>query len=190
MSDSQNPTNQPADNEPSTQDQPQPSVEELIAERDKWKALSRQNEERWKQASRERDELKQASMTEAEKALEQAKQEARSSALAEVGQRLVEAELRSAAATAGVQLPPTEFINTSSLVGDDGLPNMDRVKAFVESLPKPAAGPRFSQDLGLGRQGSGTPGQLTREDLVHMTPQEIMKARKEGRLDELMRGRI
>lgn len=168
----------------------QPTYEELIAERDKWKNLSRTNEDRWKEASKERDDLKQASMTDAEKAVEQAKQEARNSALAEVGTRLVESELRTAAVTAGVQLPSFEFLNTSQFVGTDGLPNTEQIKRFVESLPKPAAGPEFSQDLGLGRQGSPVAGQLSRADLANMTPSEIAKARKDGRLDALMRGEI
>lgn len=197
MSDSQNTTNEsttpPAgDNQQQNQGTPpaQPSLEELIAERDKWKSLSRQNEDRWKEASKERDDLKAASMTDAEKALEQAKQEARNSAIAEVGTRLVESELRTAAVTAGVQLPSFEFLNTAQFVGDDGLPNADRIKTFVESLPKPATGPEYSQDLGLGRQGSAVAGQLSRADLANMTPAEIVKARSEGRLDALMRGEI
>jgi hypothetical protein len=168
----------------------QPTIEELIADRDKWKAMSRTNEDRWKEASKERDDLKQASMTDSEKALEQAKQEARNSALAEVGTRLVESELRTAAVTAGVQLPSFEFLNTSQFVDSNGLPDADRIKAFVESLPKPATGPEYSQDLGLGRQGSALAGQLSRADLANMTPQEIAKARSEGRLDALMRGEI
>jgi len=192
MSDSANTMNDatPLAGADSGQSAAQPSIEELQAELEKWKHLSRENENRWKVASKERDELRQAAMTDAEKAIEQAKQEARNSALAEVGSRLVESELRAAAASVGVQLPPVEFINTSSLVGDDGLPQAERIKAFVESLPKPAAGPEYSQDLGLGRQGSSVAGQLTRADLATMTPQEIQKARAEGRLDALMRGEI
>jgi len=206
MSDSQNPTNNNAPNPPAGDGQQQTppappapqneppkgpqTLEEALAELEKWKHLSRENENRWKSASKERDELKQATMTEAEKALEQAKQEARQSALAEVGNRLVESELRRVAAEAGAQLPPVEFLNTSQFVGDDGLPVVDRIKTFVESLPKPAAGPEYSQDLGLGRQGSAVAGQLRRADLANMTYAEIAKARKEGRLDALMRGEL
>src|SRR5690349_21563830 len=82
-----------------------PSLEDLQAEVDKWKALSRTNEQRWKDASAERDQFKQASMTDAEKALEAARAEGQNSALSEVGTRLAEAELRALAASAGVDLP-------------------------------------------------------------------------------------
>lgn len=191
----------PADTNPAQQQTPPPpaqnnepkgpqTVEEALAEVEKWKNLSRTNEQRWKDASKERDDLKAATMTDAEKAIEAAKQEARNSAYAEVGSRLVESELRAAAVTAGVQLPSFEFLNTTQFVGTDGLPNADRIKTFVESLPKAATGPEYSQDLGLGRQGSSVAGQLSRADLANMTPAEIQKARSEGRLDALMRGEI
>lgn len=178
--------------QPANQETPsaQPTVEQLQQELEKWKHMSRKNEENFEKASKERDALKAASMTDAEKAIEAAKQEARTSAYAEVGTRLVESELRSAAVTAGVQLPSFEFLNTSQFVGSDGLPNADRIKTFVESLPKPANGPEYSQDLGLGRQGSSLAGQLSRADLANMTPAEIAKARSKGQLDALMRGEI
>lgn len=164
-----------------------PTVEELQAEVSKWKALSRQNETRWNEASKERDDLKAAQMTEAEKAIETAKNEGRTSAYSEVGSRLVEAELKAAAATAGATLPNMQFLNTSQFVGADGLPVADQINAFVSSLPK--ANP-YSQDLGLGRQGSPVAGQLTQADLSNMTPAEINKARSEGKLDALLRGDI
>ncbi|MGK5496385.1 hypothetical protein [Streptomyces sp. URMC 125] len=165
-------------------------VQQLQAEVDKWKALSRTNEKRWHDASSEVEKLRQAQMTDAERALEQARTEGRQSALSEVGARLVDAELRAQAATAGVQLPPAEFINTAKFLNEDGTPNSELISQFVSSIPKPTAGPEFSQDIGLGRQGSPIAGQLTREDLSRMTPAEIVAARKEGKLDALMRGEI
>ncbi|WP_327294450.1 hypothetical protein [Streptomyces sp. NBC_01197] len=167
----------------------QPTVEELIAERDKWKTLSRTNEDRWKEASQERDQLKQSGMTDQEKALEAARAEGRTSAYSEVGSRLVESELKAAAATNGVQLPDLKFVNTSQFVDANGLPVSDQINAFVTSLPKPATGSEFAQDLGLGRQGGAIgPDQLSHADLSNMTPTEINKARVDGRLDALMRG--
>lgn len=192
MSDSQNTTTENTSTAPEGNTAPpaQPTIEQLQADVDRWKALSRQNEKNYNDARTELSQLKEASMSDAEKALEQAKQEARNSAYAEVGSRLVESELRTAAVTAGVQLPSFEFLNTSQFVDSNGLPNADRIKSFVESLPKPATGPEFSQDLGLGRQGSAAAGQLSRADLANMTPAEIVKARSEGRLDAVMRGEI
>jgi len=179
-------------NEPGQQETPPaqtPSLEDLQAEVDKWKALSRTNEQRWKDASAERDQFKQASMTDAEKALEAARAEGRNSALSEVGTRLAEAELRALAASAGVELPPAEFLNMSRFV-NDGQVNADALSEFVSSLPKRDAPPAFRQDIGLGRQGSPGANQLTRADLANMTPAEINKARQDGRLDALLRGEI
>jgi hypothetical protein len=167
-----------------------PDVASLQAEVDKWKALSRKNEDRFKATSAELEQVRQASLTDAEKALEAAKAEGRNSALAEVGIRIADAELRAKAASAGVELPSAEFLNMSRFVGSDGSVDSEAVAAFVSSLPQPAAGPAFRQDIGLGRQGGQAPGQLTRDDLSRMTPSEIQAARKSGKLDALLRGEI
>ncbi|MFF4706934.1 hypothetical protein [Streptomyces sp. NPDC001297] len=167
-----------------------PTLEALQAEVDKWKSLSRTNEKRWQDASAERDALKQSGMTDAEKAIEAAKAQARSATLAEYGTRLADAELRAQAAKAGVELPPAEFLNLAKFVGEDGSVNADVIGTFVSSLPKPVAEPEFDQGLGLGRQGGSGVQQLTRDDLSRMSPQEINAARKAGQLDALMRGEI
>jgi hypothetical protein len=167
-----------------------PTVESLQAEVDKWKALSRKNEDRFKSTSTELDNLRQSQMSDAEKAIEAAKAEGRNAALAEVGTRIAEAELRAQAAAAGVELPSADFLNLNRFLGSDGSVDSDAVKGFISSLPKPAAAPAFRQDIGLGRQGSPAAGQLSRSDLSRMTPGEINAARKEGRLDSLLRGEI
>ncbi|MFF5371344.1 hypothetical protein [Streptomyces sp. NPDC013187] len=168
-----------------------PDAETLQAEVEKWKNLSRTNEKRWNDTSAELQKLKDASMTDAEKAIEKAKEEARNAALSEVGTRLVDAELRVQAATAGVTLPRPEFLNTSAFLGTDGVVNTEAIKAFVESLPKPSNSPEFAQGIGLGRQGdsgSYAAGQIGRDALSRMSPQEISAARKAGKLDALMKG--
>jgi hypothetical protein len=167
-----------------------PDVAALQAEVDKWKALSRKNEDRFKATSAELDQFRQESMSDADKAIEAAKAEGRNAALAEVGTRIADAELRAQAAAAGVELPSAEFLNMSRFIGSDGSVDSDAVTAFVSSLPKPAAGPAFRQDIGLGRQGGQAPGQLTRDDLSRMTPSEINAARKEGKFDALLRGEL
>jgi hypothetical protein len=48
-------------------------------------------------------------------------------------------------------------------------------------------GSRGAADLGARESG---PKQLTRSDLKNMTPDQIVKARKDGRLDAAMRGDI
>jgi hypothetical protein len=172
-----------------TSQQQTPTLDSLQAEVDKWKSLSRTNEQRWKDASAERDTFKQQTMTDTEKALEAARAEGRNSALSEVGTRLAEAELRALAANSGVDLPPADYLNMSRFVSD-GQVNADALSEFVSSLPKRESSPAFRQDIGLGRQGSPGANQLTRADLSNMTPAEINKARLDGRLDALLRGEI
>ncbi|MEU1071551.1 MULTISPECIES: hypothetical protein [unclassified Streptomyces] len=167
-----------------------PDVTALQAEIDKWKSLSRKNEERFKSASQELEGFRQGQMTDTEKAIEAAKVEARNAALSEVGTRLVDAELRAASSAAGVTIPGAEYLNLNSFLGEDGNPDSARIEAFVSSLPKPGSEPTYAQNLGLGRQGSPAAGQLTREDLSRMSPREINEARKAGKCDALMRGEI
>ncbi|MFJ3084371.1 hypothetical protein ACIPJG_32085 [Streptomyces halstedii] len=134
---------------------PEELIAELTADRDKWQALSRKNEDNFKAASKERDELKSSQMTDAEKAIEAARTEGRNSALSEVGMDLVNAEMAVQAATAGVKLPDTQYLNMSGFLGDNGRPNKDAVKSFVESLPKAKA--EFPNLQGAGKQGNGAP---------------------------------
>ncbi|MGJ3559624.1 hypothetical protein ACR6C2_16765 [Streptomyces sp. INA 01156] len=67
-----------------------PTLEEVTADRDKWKALSRQNETNFNQTRTELQQVKEAQ----EAALAAAKTEGRTSALGEVSKELVTAELR------------------------------------------------------------------------------------------------
>ncbi|MFJ9900257.1 hypothetical protein ACIQPR_43705 [Streptomyces sp. NPDC091280] len=151
MSDEQTPKD-PAEQKPDTP--PTPSVEDLQAEVDKWKALSRTNEKRWNEASAELDTFRQAQMTEQEKAIEAAKAEARNAALSEVGTSLVEAEIRAQAATAGVTVP-TEYLDLNRFLGENGRADADKVKSFISSLPKPSADPDFPQLMGTGHHQAG-----------------------------------
>ncbi|MER6086542.1 hypothetical protein [Streptomyces bluensis] len=175
----------------SSEPQKAPTVEKLQADVERWKALSRQNEKNYNEARTELSQLKEASMTDAEKAIEKAKEDARNAALSEVGSRLVEAELRVQAATSGVTLPPAEFLNVQRFIGADGSPDSAAIQTFVSSLPQPSKAPEFAQGIGLGRQGdsgSYAAGQIGRDALSRMSPQEISAARKAGKLDALMRG--
>lgn len=161
------PTTTPATEPVATEPQktPEELVAELTAERDKWKALSKKNEDNFKAASKERDDLKASQMTDAEKAIEQAKQEARQATLSEVGTELVTAEMAIQAATAGVTLPPAEYLNVAKFLGEDGRPNKDAVKTFVESLPK--AKEEFPNLQGAGKQTGGAP------EITTMDPNEL-----------------
>lgn len=148
-----------------SQKTPEELVAELTAERDKWKSLSRQNEKKWEDASGELSKLKEAQMSDAEKALEAARTEGRTSALSEISKDLITAELRIQATTAGATLPDLKFLNLDQLKGEDGRPNPDAVRAFVESLPK--AGTEFPNLQGAGKQSGGAP------EITTMDPNEL-----------------
>ncbi|MFD8594559.1 hypothetical protein ACFV1L_06120 [Kitasatospora sp. NPDC059646] len=168
-----------------------PSVEDLQAQVEKWRNLSRTNEKRWNDTSAELETLRQSQLSDAERAIEAARDEGRRAALAEAGTRLADAELRAQASAAGVTLPSAEFLNMAAFSGPDGAVNSDAIKAFVTGLPAAkSAEPEFAQGLGLGRQGGSGAGQLTRDDLSRMTPREINAARAAGLLDALMLGQI
>lgn len=159
------------------------------AEYEKWKALSRKNESEAEKLRKELDKFRQANMTESEKALQEAMEKGRKAALSEMGTRLAEAEIKAAAANAGRKVPDgfSNFLNMTAFIGEDGTPNGDAITAFINSLPEATPkGPAFSQNTGIGPQGSGGVPQLTREDMARMTPQEIVKAREEGRFDFLL----
>ncbi|MFD8527797.1 hypothetical protein ACFV0L_10355 [Streptosporangium canum] len=167
-------------------------AEELQKEVEKWRSLARKHETNWKAASKELGEYRTANLSDAEKAIEDAKAEGRRAALTETGSRVAKAELKAYAATSGVALPAsvTDFLDTTRFVAEDGSPDMEAIAAFVDpfkSTPKKA--PKFTQNIGAGPQGGGTgPTQLTREDLARMTPPEVNEARREGRLNQLMFG--
>lgn len=154
----------PEDNKPAEKT-PEELIAELTADRDKWKAMSKTNEDRWNQASKERDDLKSAQMTDAEKAIEDARTEGRNSALSEIGTDLVNAEMAIQAATAGVTLPDAQYLNMAGFIGDDKRPNKDAIKSFVESLPK--AGTEFPNLQGAGNQSGGKP------EITTMDPTEL-----------------
>lgn len=179
-------SNEGNENAPSTLEEALAALDQARQDATKWKGLSRTNEDRWKTTSQELDQIKASQMTDSEKAIEQARQEARNAALTEVGSDLVSAEMRVQAAAAGVQLPDLQYLNTSSFMGTDGRPNKEAITTFVSSLPKPQQ-QGYRQDLGLGRQGGNTPG-LSREEYNRMSREDRKKARADGRVRSALLG--
>lgn len=166
-------------------------VVDQASEVDKWKALSRKNENELEKARKELDQLRKASMSDSEKAIQEAKEEGRKAALSEVGGRLAEAEIKASAASQGRKVPDgfEKFLDMNSFMADDGTVNAETVSAFINSLPVVDTGPKFPQGVGLGHQGEGGVSQLSYEQMQSMTPEEIVKARKEGRFDALLNGK-
>ncbi|MGW2539323.1 hypothetical protein ACWC5I_00225 [Kitasatospora sp. NPDC001574] len=158
------PTSEPTT--PATPPETTPATPPETPPAEKWKALSRQNEQRWKAASKELEDLKAAAMSDQEKALADARAEGRKSALSEVGTSLVQAEIRAQAATVGVSVS-TEYLDLGRFLADDGRADAEKVKGYIESLPKPSTEPKFPELQGAGYHRSAGPG------VTSMDPNEL-----------------
>lgn len=144
-----------------------------------------------KTAAEERDRLKAASEgREAEWEAEKKTREVTDSAYRK---GLIEAKIEAAATRKGVAPElATKLIDASGVeVNDDGTVDsaaLDAaIEALVEKYPSLAAqGARFTGTPDAGtRNGTGTE-QLTKADIASMTPEQINKARKDGRLNNLL----
>lgn len=167
---------------------------DLAAELEKWKAQARKNEERAKAnaaAAKELEQFKKAAMTEQERAIAEAREAARLEVLAEVGSRLVDAEVKAAAAGRPVDVDALlDGLDRRRFLTDDGQPDVDRIVEWVDRIaPKNDDQPRTPVDMGQGTRPKNAAGQITdRAQLATMTPREIEKARREGRLKHLLTG--
>jgi hypothetical protein len=145
------PTDQ-TDSEPDTGDQ----GPDLASEVEKWKAQARKHEERAKanaKAAQELDEFRKQSMSETEKAIEEARTAGRQQALTEAGAKIAAAELRAAAAgrMTGEQVDTlVDGLNLARFVGDDGEVNRDAVVQFVDGIAPQRTEPASLVDLGQG----------------------------------------
>ncbi|MER5883094.1 hypothetical protein ABT160_04625 [Streptomyces sp. NPDC001941] len=132
-----------------------PSLEEVTADRDRWKALSRQNETNYNATRTELQQLQAAQ----ESALETARTEGRTAALGEVSKDLVTAELQLQALKAGTELPDLGYLDMSQFAGDDSRPNPEAVATFVASLKPRSTAPVLPRIGGAlpnrGDSGSG-----------------------------------
>lgn len=139
-----------------------PTIEELQAEIDKWKATSRKHEDRAKAntaAAKELEQVKAASMTEQERAVAEARAATRAEVLAEVANDRVEDALRLAAAGTTLDVDALlEGLDRARFVTEDGQVDTDRVKSYIEGIapPKPTDDPLVPVDLGQGAR-SATP---------------------------------
>lgn len=132
-----------------------PDVESLTAEISKWKELSRKNEDRAKanaKAATELEELRAQSMTDQERAVAQARQEARQEALIEAGQGRAVDAIRAAAAGRPVDVEAlVEGIDPTRFLGDTGEPDREAIEQWVSRVaPERTAG---SSDFGQGARG-------------------------------------
>lgn len=170
-----------------------PAVDPPPAQEPDWKAESRKWEGRSKENSKkaaEYDKLVAASQTETERAQADATA-ARQEAEAMRGQ-IAAAEIK--AALTGVVADPAAVVddlNLAKFVTDEGSIDAEAVKAlrdrYAALSPTGTEGPRTPAPTpGQGANSTPRPGQITREALETMSPEAIVKARKDGLLNDVL----
>lgn len=159
-----------------------PLVKTLAKQRAELKELKKS----FSQANRELDEIKKASLTDQERLVEDARTETAKTIRMEFAEKLVEAELKSALKGRTVPGDALLSFNRATFVDDNGDIDSEAIVTWVDAHSEQAQAP--TPDLGQGARGSSkSQAQIrSRDELTNMTPDEILKARKEGRLDSLM----
>lgn len=112
-------------------------------------------------AAQELEQLRQASLTDQERALEEARNEVRTETTRQFGARLARTEFDALAARRNPDYdaaPALEFVDLTRFVGEDGEPDRQAIQAAVERLiPAPAGGtPSFDG-------GTRTPAQAPQD---------------------------
>lgn len=131
---------------------------------------------------------------EKEHAAEQAKREAEQAVLAKANDRIRKSEIKAAAK--GVLADPQDaykFLDLEQFEVDaDGNVDEDAIAKALADLVKTKPylavqdGKRFQGAADAGTRNESRPAQLTRADLARMTPQDIEKARIDGRLNDVL----
>jgi hypothetical protein len=119
------------------------------------RARARNAEKQAKSLQKELDELRQASMSEQEKAVEAAKAAGRAEAVLESGKRLARAELRAHGSEKGLDVTALiEDVDLSKFVGADGEPDEQAISKAVDRWAAMApASQRPRGDIGQGVRG-------------------------------------
>ena len=137
---------------------------DLTAELDKWKAQARKHEDQAKAnaaAQKELEKLREQSMTDQERAVEEARKAARSEVLLEVGASRVDDAVRVAAAGRPVDVDALlEGLDRKRFLDEEGQPDRDAIAAWVDRIaPQPEPGSATTAALDLG-QGARRPAAL------------------------------
>lgn len=164
-------------------------MEQLKAEVDKWKSLSRKNEQQAKAniaAAKELEEIRKSQLTDTEKLVEQTRTETAQAIRREFAVKLVDAELKATLNGRILDGGALLEFDKSSFILDDGNIDSTAIQSWVEAHSKTMEIP--APNLGQGARGvNPSKAQIrSRDELKNMSPNEILEARKEGRLDVLM----
>lgn len=171
-----------AEAEPTELPDDHPLVKTLAKQRAELKELKKN----YNKASKELSEARLASLTDQERLVEDAKTETAKQIRMEFAEKLVEAELKSALNGRVLNGDAVLQFDKATFVDDNGDIDSESIATWVDAHSTQAEAPK--PDLGQGARGS-TKSQAqirSRDELANMSPDEILKARKEGRLDTLM----
>lgn len=156
---------------------PQETEVDWKAEAEKWKALSRQNEDRAKanaDKAKRLDAIEEQSKSEMQKLLEAKEAAEKRAAAAET-------------ASLKARIAASKGVDVDLLTGttqEEITASADRLLAWRGPTTPPAS--TSSADAGQRGDNVAGPRQLTREDLKAMTPAQINKARRDGQLNQIM----
>lgn len=162
---------------------------DLESEVEKWKSLSRKNEQQARAnalAAKELEELKKSQLSETERLIESTKDETRLAVRMEFAEKLVDAELKSNLTGRVLEGNALLDFDKSAFIDGDGNVDSEAVQVWVDAHSTKTDAPK--PDLGQGARGSTTSlSQIrSRDELHNMSSKEIMAARADGRLDSLM----
>jgi membrane protein involved in colicin uptake len=161
----------------------------LKAERDARAKAEREH----KKTLAELEKLRNEGLSDQERAVAEAKTAGRAEATAEATARIIKAEIKAAAA--GRFADPTDalaFIGVDDFeVNSDGDVDPEKIKSAIDQLLENK--PHLAATAGKPNPGNPDGGsrgtnaaQLTAADLKTMTPQQIVEARKAGRLADYL----
>mgnify|MGYP001288642095 FL=1 len=175
--------------ETETVEKDESATDDLKSEVEKWKSLSRKNEQQAKanaQAAKELEELKKSQLSETERLIESTKDETRLAVRMEFAEKLVDAELKSNLTGRVLEGNALLEFNKTSFIDDEGNVDSEAIQTWVDEHSTKTDAPK--PDLGQGARGSQQSlSQIrSRDELNNMSPKDILKARNDGRLDILM----
>lgn len=143
---------------------------------DRWKHFARLHESKWQKASSQL-EAERAKAGELETKLSQMRQEH--------SLDMASRDLNHLAQQRGIQLDAEAIskINVSAFLDEDGNVNQDEINLFLNHLAPPARKFADPKDLGIGPQGGPSGDRVSRAQLKNMSPADIAKAAREGRIE-------
>jgi hypothetical protein len=155
------PNDQPATGNPTALPATGNEQPDLAAEVERYRSEARKWEDRSKAnagAARELDALRRQSMSDTERAVAEAVSAARAEMASTYGGRLVEAQVRAAAAGRPVDAEALlDGLDRKRFLGDDGEPDTKAIAAWLDKVAPRSAEP-VPLDLGQGQRPAGPTG--------------------------------